>query len=569
MEHNIPLITTIAVGLVVALILGFLAEKVKLPPLLGYLLAGIFIGPSTPGFVADINIASELSEIGVMLLMFGVGLHFSIGDLLSVKRIAIPGAIVQMSLATVLGAALAHWWGWSWGSGLIFGLCLSCASTVVLLKALEARGILDSMNGRIAVGWLVVEDLATVLVLVLLPPLAGMLGSTSEALPAQDGPLWVTLGKTLLQIVAFVALMLVAGRRALPWLLWQVARTGSRELFTLAVVAIAIGIAFGASKLFNVSFALGAFFAGMVMRESKFSHRAAEESLPLRDAFSVLFFVSVGMLFDPMILMQEPLHVLAVVAIIVLGKSLAALIITLALRYPLNTGMTVAASLAQIGEFSFILGGLGLALGLLPQEGMSLVLAGALVSIAINPLLFTLIEPLRRWVLARSAFARELESRQDPYAELPMDTDRKYLERQIVLVGYGRVGRRIAKVLDEQGIPYVIAEQNREVVDQLRKEGKAAVSGDAADPVVLIQAHIAKAAMLVVATPDSISARQMVETAKTLNPEVEIVIRTHSEDESYLMRRDGVGTVFFGEEELAKGMASHVSTRFAVLISHR
>ena len=569
MEHNIPLITTIAAGLVVALILGFLAEKMRIPALIGYLLAGIRSGPSTPGFVADMHIASELSEIGVMLLMFGVGLHFSIGDLLSVKRIAIPGAIVQMSLATVLGAVLAHWWGWSWGNGFIFGLCLSCASTVVLLKALEARGVLDSMNGRIAVGWLVVEDLATVLVLVLLPPLAGMLGSTSEALPAQDGPLWVTLGKTLLQIVAFVALMLIAGRRALPWLLWQVARTGSRELFTLAVVAIAIGIAFGASKLFNVSFALGAFFAGMVMRESKFSHRAAEESLPLRDAFSVLFFVSVGMLFDPMILVQEPAHVLAVVAIIVLGKSLAALVITLALRYPLNTGMTVAASLAQIGEFSFILGGLGLTLGLLPQEGMSLVLAGALVSIAINPLLFTLIEPVRRWVLARSSFARELESRQDPYAELPMDTDRKYLERQIVLVGYGRVGRRIAKVLDEQGIPYVIAEQNREMVDQLRKEGKAAVSGDAADPAVLIQAHIAKAAMLVIATPDPLNARQMVETAKTLNPEVEVVVRTHSEDESQLLRRDGIGTVFFGEEELAKGMASHVSIRFVELIAHR
>ena len=307
MEHNIPLITTIAAGLVVALILGFLAEKVRIPALLGYLLAGILIGPATPGFVADMHIASELSEIGVMLLMFGVGLHFSIGDLLSVKRIAIPGAIGPMSLATVLGAALAHWWGWSWGSCLVFGLCLSCASTVVLLKALEARGVLDSMNGRIAVGWLVVEDLATVLVLVLLPPLAGMLGSTSEALPAQDGPLWVTLGRTLLQIAAFVALMLIGGRRALPWLLWQVAKTGSRELFTLAVVAIAIGIAFGASELFNVSFALGAFFAGMVMRESKFSHRAAEESLPLRDAFSVLFFVSVGMLFDPMILVQEPL----------------------------------------------------------------------------------------------------------------------------------------------------------------------------------------------------------------------------------------------------------------------
>nr|WP_019367475.1 YbaL family putative K(+) efflux transporter [Pseudomonas luteola] len=565
MEHNIPLITTIAAGLVVALILGFLAEKVRIPALLGYLLAGILIGPATPGFVADMHIASELSEIGVMLLMFGVGLHFSIGDLLSVKRIAIPGAIVQMSLATVLGAALAHWWGWSWGSGLVFGLCLSCASTVVLLKALEARGVLDSMNGRIAVGWLVVEDLATVLVLVLLPPLAGMLGSTSEALPAQDGPLWVTLGRTLLQITAFVVLMLIGGRRALPWLLWQVAKTGSRELFTLAVVAIAIGIAFGASELFNVSFALGAFFAGMVMRESKFSHRAAEESLPLRDAFSVLFFVSVGMLFDPMILVQEPLHVLAVVAIIVLGKSLAALIITVALRYPLNTAMTVAASLAQIGEFSFILGGLGLTLGLLPQEGMSLVLAGALVSIALNPVLFKVIEPVRRWILARSDFARQLESRQDPYAELPMDTDRKYLERQVVLVGYGRVGRRIAAVLESKGIPYVVAEQNREIVDQLRKEGKAAVSGDAADPAVLIQSHIAKAAMLVVATPDPLSVRPMVETARTLNPDVEVILRTHSEDESELLSRDGIGTVFFGEEELAKGMASHVSIRFEEL----
>ncbi|ENA27496.1 monovalent cation:proton antiporter-2 (CPA2) family transporter [Pseudomonas sp. HPB0071] len=565
MEHNIPLITTIAAGLVVALILGFLAEKVRIPALLGYLLAGILIGPATPGFVADMHIASELSEIGVMLLMFGVGLHFSIGDLLSVKRIAIPGAIVQMSLATVLGAALAHWWGWSWGSGLVFGLCLSCASTVVLLKALEARGVLDSMNGRIAVGWLVVEDLATVLVLVLLPPLAGMLGSTSEALPAQDGPLWVTLGRTLLQITAFVALMLIGGRRALPWLLWQVAKTGSRELFTLAVVAIAIGIAFGASELFNVSFALGAFFAGMVMRESKFSHRAAEESLPLRDAFSVLFFVSVGMLFDPMILVQEPLHVLAVVAIIVLGKSLAALIITVALRYPLNTAMTVAASLAQIGEFSFILGGLGLTLGLLPQEGMSLVLAGALVSIALNPVLFKVMEPVRRWILARSDFARQLESRQDPYAELPMDTDRKYLERQVVLVGYGRVGRRIAAVLESKGIPYVVAEQNREIVDQLRKEGKAAVSGDAADPAVLIQSHIAKAAMLVVATPDPLSVRPMVETARTLNPDVEVILRTHSEDESELLSRDGIGTVFFGEEELAKGMASHVSIRFEEL----
>jgi len=424
MEHNISLITTLAAGFSVALILGFLAERIKVPALVGYLVAGIIIGPGTPGFVADVHLASQLSEIGVMLLMFGVGLHFSLNDLLAVKRIAVPGAVVQMSLATILGMAVAWWWGWSWGAGLIFGLSLSCASTVVLLKALEARGVLDSMNGRIAVGWLVVEDLATVLVLVLLPPLAGVLGG-SVAEVANPQPLWVTIGKTLLQVTAFIAIMLVAGRRALPWLLWQVSRTGSRELFTLSVVTAAIGIAYGAAQLFSVSFALGAFFAGMVMRESEFSHRAAEESLPLRDAFSVLFFVSVGMLFEPSIMIEQPLHVLGVVAIIIFGKSIAALAIVLVFRYPLNTALTVSASLAQIGEFSFILAGLGLSLGLLPAEGMSLVLAGALISIALNPVLFAAIEPLRRWILERSELARRLEQRIDPYAELPMSTARK------------------------------------------------------------------------------------------------------------------------------------------------
>ena len=564
MEHNITLITTIATGFGAALILGFLAERIKVPALVGYLLAGILLGPATPGFDADVNIASQLSEIGVMLLMFGVGLHFSLKDLLAVKRIAIPGAVVQMSLATGLGMLVAHWWGWNLGAGLIFGLSLSCASTVVLLKALEARGVLETMNGRIAVGWLVVEDLATVLVLVLLPPLAGMLGGTTEA-AAPTSSLWVTLTLTLLQVSAFIALMLVVGRRALPWLLWQVARTGSRELFTLSVVATAIGIAYGASALFNVSFALGAFFAGMVMRESEFSHRAAEESLPLRDAFSVLFFVSVGMLFDPLILLTEPLHVLAVVAIIVVGKTVAALALVLAMRYPLNTALTVAASLAQIGEFSFILAGLGLALGLLPPEGMSLVLAGALISIALNPFLFAAIAPLQRWLLDRSQLARELHHRQDPYAELPMTTERKYLEGQVVLVGYGRVGRRIAEGLDARGIPYVVAEQNRELVEDLRKRGLAAVSGNAADPAVLIQAHIAHAAMLVVATPDPLNVRQMSDTARTLNPGIEIVLRTHSDDESQLLRKEGIGTVFFGEEELAKGMMSYVLERFAPL----
>jgi CPA2 family monovalent cation:H+ antiporter-2 len=561
MDHNISLITTLAAGFSVALVLGFLAERIKVPALVGYLVAGIIIGPATPGFVADVHLASQLSEIGVMLLMFGVGLHFSLNDLLTVKRIAVPGAVVQMSLATILGMAVAWWWGWSWGAGLIFGLSLSCASTVVLLKALEARGVLDSMNGRIAVGWLVVEDLATVLVLVLLPPLAGVLGG-SVAEVASTQPLWITIGKTLLQVAAFIAIMLVAGRRLLPWLLWQISGTGSRELFTLSVVVAAIGIAYGAAQLFSVSFALGAFFAGMVMRESEFSHRAAEESLPLRDAFSVLFFVSVGMLFEPSILMEKPVHVLGVVAIIIFGKSVAALAIVLAFRYPLNTALTVSASLAQIGEFSFILAGLGLSLGLLPAEGMSLVLAGALISIALNPVLFAAIEPVRRWLLKRSELARRLEQRTDPYAELPMTTERKYLQGQVVLVGYGRVGKRIADALEARGIPYVVAEQNRELVEDLRKKGKVAVSGNAVDPAVLIQAHIADAAMLVVATPDPLNVRQMADTARTLNPGIEIVLRTHSEEESMMLRKDDVGTVFFGEEELAKGMTGHVLKRF-------
>lgn len=555
MVHNISLITTLAAGFGAALVLGFVAERLRIPALVGYLVAGILIGPSTPGFVADLDIASQLAEIGVMLLMFGVGLHFSLKDLLAVKRIAIPGAIVQMTLATLLGMLLAHWLGWSLGAGLIFGLSLSCASTVVLLKGLESRGILDSMNGRIAVGWLVVEDLATVLVLVLLPPLARVLGGDESA---SAGDLWLSLGTMLLQVSAFVALMVIGGRRLLPWLLWQISKTGSRELFTLAVIATAISIAYGAAALFSVSFALGAFFAGTVMRESRFSHRAAEESLPLRDAFSVLFFVSVGMLFEPGVLLAQPLPLLAVIAIIVIGKSLAAVALVLSLRYPLNTALTVAASLAQIGEFSFMLAGLGLALDMLPRDGMSLVVAGALLSIAINPLLFSAIEPLRRWAIGHSALARQLELRQDPYAELPMSTARKYLEGQVVLVGYGRLGRRIAEILTLNQVPFVVAEQNRELVELLRQQGIAAVSGNAADPAVLVQAHIRHAAMLVIATPDTLGVRQMVDTARTLNPKIEIILRTHNDEESALLRTDELGMVFFGEEELAKGMSEHV-----------
>ncbi|CAG0962722.1 partial Putative cation/proton antiporter YbaL, partial [Rhodocyclaceae bacterium] len=510
------------------------------------------------GFVADMALSAQLAEIGVMLLMFGVGLHFSLEDLLTVRRIAVPGAVVQIAVATALGAGIAGYWGWSFGAGLVFGLALSCASTVVLLRALETRGILDSANGRIAVGWLVVEDLVCVLVLVLMPPLAGLLGGNAAG---PEESVWTTLAITLAKVAAFIVLMLVVGRRVFPRLLWLVSRTGSRELFTLCVVAVAVGIAYGSAKLFGVSFALGAFFAGTMMRESDFAHRAAAESLPLRDAFSVLFFVSVGMLFDPHVILDEPGKLAAVVAIILFGKTFAAIALVLAFRYPLNTALTVGASLAQIGEFSFILAGLGLALGLLPAAGQSLVLAGALISIALNPVMFAAIAPIKRWVLARSELARCLERRQDPTAELPTTVAERYLSGQVVLVGYGRVGRRIAAALDERGVPYVVAEQHREIVENLRARNVAAVSGDAADPAVLIQAHIARAAMLVVATPDTLNVRKIVDIARTLNPAIEVVLRTHSDDEAALLRKENLGTVFMGEHELARGISSHVLAR--------
>lgn len=556
MPHDVSLIATIAAGFGLAIVFGMLANAVRMPPLVGYLLAGIVIGPATPGFVADVGLAGQLAEIGVMLLMFGVGLHFSMEDLLSVKRIAVPGAIVQILVAVLLGVFVSHEWGWGLGGSLVFGLSLSVASTVVLLRALEARGLLDSVNGRIAVGWLVVEDLIMVLVLVLLPALAGLL--SPGAVAADSGALTQTLALTLGKVILFVVFMLVVGKRVLPRLLWLVARTGSRELFTLSVIASAIGVAFGAAKLFDVSFALGAFFAGMMMRESEFSHRAADESLPLRDAFAVLFFVSVGMLFDPSVLWEEPLKLLAVVAIIMLGKTLAAMALVLLFRYPLNTALTVGVSLAQIGEFSFILAGLGVSLGLLPLEGQSLILAGALVSIAANSALFSVVEPVKRWILDRSLLARKLEFRLDPLAQLPMSTDQSLLTGQVVLVGYGRIGQRIAQNLRENGIHYVVAEQSRELVDALRHEGVAAVSGDAADPAVLIQAHVMRAAMLVIAIPDTVNVRKMIDVAKTLNPSIRVVIRTHSREEAELFRKDNLGDILLDEEELARGMSERV-----------
>jgi CPA2 family monovalent cation:H+ antiporter-2 len=560
MEHSTTLIATVAIALGLALVAGLLAVKLRLPALVGYLLAGVVIGPFTPGFVADRSIADQLAEIGVMLLMFGVGLHFSLADLVAVRKIALPGAVLQISAATALGAGTGVAWGWPLGAALIFGLALSVASTVVLLRTLEDRGLVASVNGQIAIGWLVVEDLVTILVLVLLPPLAGLVGGKGATGDAAS--LAATLGLTLAKIAAFVAIMLVVGRRLFPWLLWQVAGTGSRELFTLCVVAAALSLAFGAAQLFGVSFALGAFFAGMVIQESEFSHRAAEESTSIRDAFTVLFFVSVGMLFDPIILVEDPVRVGVVVAIIVLGKGLVAGALVLGFRYPLNTALTVSAGLAQIGEFSFILAGLGQDLGLLSTEAEGLLLAGAIVSIGLNPLVFKAIEPARAWLRARSSLARKLEHPENPLAELPLSTEDKYLRKQVVLVGYGRVGRRIGEKLKAHDIPFVVAEANHEIVETLRKTGIPAVAGDAAELEVLVQAHVKDASMLVVAVPDTLHVRAMIDAARSVNPAIETVVRTHDEEEAMLLERDKVASVFFGEGELAEGMARHVLGRY-------
>lgn len=561
MEHSFTLISTLAAGFGIALVFGFIAEKFKIPALVGYLLAGVIVSPATPGFVADINIASQLSEIGVMLLMFGVGLHFSLSDLMRVKYIAVPGAVAQMGLATGLGLLVAHYWGWTYGQSLVFGLCLSCASTVVLLKALETKGILESHDGQIAVGWLVVEDIMTVLILVLLPPLAPMLGAEAVQSVESATPLWEIIAWTVGRVALFIFLMLVVGKRVLPWLLWQVAKTGSRELFTLCVLAVAIGIAYGASEVFSVSFALGAFFSGMVMRESKYAHRAAMESLPLRDAFSVIFFVGVGMMFDPMILGDKPLHLLAVLAIIILGKSLVAFGLVMLFRYPLHTALTVAASLAQIGEFSFILAGLGVSLGLLPQEGMSLVLAGAIISIAFNPVAFALVEPLRNLMKKRWKYARVLDAKSDPLSVMPDEEESKYLRGHMVLVGYNKVCEHIAKDLSERKVPFVIVEKDRNIVEDLRENGFKAVCGDAIDPAILIQAHVQDAAMVILNFRDDILRRKVIETAKILNHKIEAVIMTSDDEIAVRAMTDHLGKVFDSNAVMAGSIVKYCMHR--------
>ena len=563
MPHDVELIILLAVGFSLALVFGYIAARLRLPPLMGYLIAGVIISPNTPGIVADIHLANQLAELGVMFLMFGVGMHFSLNDLMQVRRIALPGAVLQIAVATLLGVGVSMMWGWSFGSALIFGLSLSCASTVVLLKALGDRGLLDSVNGKIAVGWLLVEDLVMVLALVLLPATAVLLGG--QAIDnASDENIWLTLGLTLLKVSGFIAFMLIVGKRLVPFIMQIVARLGSRELFTLTVVAAAVSIAFGAYKIFGVSMALGAFFAGMVVKESDFSHRAEEETLPLREIFSILFFVAVGMLFDPHILIEEPLHVLAVVGIIMVGKTIAAMALVLFFRYPLNTALTVGASLAQIGEFSFILATLGVSLQLLSLEGQNLILAGALISITLNSFVFSAIEPVQNWIRERSYLARLLERSNDPLAMLPDEVSQDYLRDQVVIVGHGEVGRRITQNLMAENIKVVIAEENREIVEDLREKGIAAVSGIATEAGVLIQAHIQHARLLVLSPMDILDIHKIVDIAKTLNPEIQVLVCAESKAEAEVIRKDNIGEVYFAKEEMAKNMSNYILNQIEI-----
>ncbi|MCL6237977.1 MULTISPECIES: cation:proton antiporter [Acinetobacter] len=564
MPHDVELIILLAVGFGFALIFGYIAARLRLPPLIGYLIAGIIISPNTPGVVGDIHLANQLAELGVMFLMFGVGMHFSLNDLMQVRRIALPGAILQIAVATLLGMGISMLWGWSMGSALVFGLSLSCASTVVLLKALGDRGLLNSVNGKIAVGWLLVEDLVMVLVLVLLPATAVLLGGQPLTESSADENIWLTLGITLLKVAGFIAFMLIIGKRLVPMIMQVVARLGSRELFTLTVVAAAVSIAFGAYKVFGVSMALGAFFAGMVVKESDFSHRAEEETLPLREIFSILFFVSVGMLFDPRILIEQPLHVLAVVGIIMIGKTIAAMALVLFFRYPINTALTVGASLAQIGEFSFILATLGVSLNLLSMEGQNLILAGALISITLNSFVFSAIEPMQRLIRERSNLARLLERSSDPLAMLPDEVSQDYLRDQVVLIGHGEVGRRITRELMNENIKVVIAEENREIVENLREKGIAAVSGVATEPGVLIQAHIQHARLLVISPMDILDIHKIVDIAKMLNPSIQVLVCAESKEEAEVIRRDNVGEVYYAKEEMAKNMSNHILNQIQI-----
>jgi CPA2 family monovalent cation:H+ antiporter-2 len=547
MNHDTSLLTLLAGGLVLAFILGSIAHRFKLSPLVGYLLAGVLVGPFTPGFVGNAEIAGQLAEIGVVLLMFGVGLHFSVADLKAVRKVALPWSVLAIAVGTGLGALLARWFGWTWGQGLVFGLCLSVGSTVVLLRALEDNRLLDTRRGKTAIGWLIVEDVVMVLVLVLLP----VFGRTREGAAAGGeldmSALFEALGLTVLKLAAFTAVVVLVGRRLVPWILRRVAGGGSRELFTLAVLAIALGVAYASSQWFGVSIALGAFFAGMLLNESELSHKAAADSLPMRDAFAVLFFVSVGMLFDPTILVREPLPVLGAVAVIMVGKPLAAWLMLRAAGHNDRIASTIAASVSQIGEFSFILAGLGVGLALMPKEGRDLVLAGAMISIVANPFVFAAV--LRRQARARGkAVPEEAEDTGPPVPE----------SGHGIVVGYGRVGMELAGLLRARGMPIVAIEDDADRVAQARTDGIPVVRGNAALPDLLADLHPAGATHALLAIPNAYEAGEIIARLRAANPAMTILARAHSEAEVRHLLGSGADGAVLAERELAYSMAEMV-----------
>lgn len=558
--HHTPLIAMLVGGICLAFVFGMMAQKLRLSPLFGYLVAGVVVGPFTPGFVADSAIAQQLSEIGVILLMFGVGLHFSIGDLWSVRKIVVPGALFQVIVATSLGLLLGWLMGWPWGSSLIFGVCLSVASTVVLLRALEERRLLETRRGRIAIGWLIVEDLLMVLVLVMLPPLAGLLGGdASDGAPASGGDIFRALGWTLGKVTVFIVLMLVVGKRVIPWALEKTAGVGSRELFTLAVLAIALGVAYVSAAIFEVSFALGAFLAGVMLNESRLSHEAANDSLPMRDAFAVLFFVSVGMLFDPRILIEQPLAILATFLIIVGGNSFCGFIVSRIFREPMQTQLTLGTGLAQIGEFSFILAALGVSLGLLSEDARNLILAAALLSIIVNPMLFVLLD---RWNARHEAEIRVAAESKADADEDDLLPDRASIpeSNHIILIGYGRVGSRVGRALQEHGMPLVLIESNRDHCRDARKIGIPCVLGNAVSTDVLDDANLGTARALLLTFSQSVEAGVIIRHARETNPGLAILARAHSDEEVAYLHKVGADATIMGESEIARSMCDSVES---------
>jgi K+:H+ antiporter len=560
MPHQMPLIATLVAGFGLAFLLGLLAHRLRLSPLVGYLLAGVLIGPFTPGFVADQNLAPQLAEIGVILLMFGVGLHFSAPELLAVRAVAVPGAIGQMAIVSLLGAGLAFLLGWSSGEALVFGLALSVASTVAVLRTLQERRLLETERGRITVGWLIIQDLVMVFTLVLLPPMAGLLGGRPAAETRLLGSfvepqtVWGVIALTVAKLATFIAVMLVFGRRLTPWILHYVVHTGSRELFRLAVLAIALGVAYGSAELFGVSFALGAFFAGLILAESELSQRAAQESLPLRDAFAVLFFVSIGMLVDPTIFVRQPGPVFATFLIIVLGNALAAFGMAYLLRAPLPRALMVAASLSQIGEFSFILAGLGVSLKLLPDAGRDFILAGAILSILVNPLMFYVTSRLNSWLSERNKIRAPVSTPEPQFPVLPATG----LSGHAILIGYGRVGRSVAEVLFKNGQPLLVVEEQKEIADQLRAKGIEVIEANAVDPGLLQAMNVAAARWLITAIPNALESGSIIEEARALNPNLQIIARAHSDEEVEHLTQYGANLVIMGEREIARGITNYV-----------